>query len=180
MSDAAQQIEPEVALLPALPMERSAARAVVGLRLAIADLDAQRADLYEQGDTDSLLVGLAALKTLIRDLRTLEQTTEDNAAELMGTQQRRTITIPLVGTFERKRKTSRKAWQHAELARAVVEQAMAEDRVQHPLDVLDVLMESAGIGYWRVEPLRAHGFTVDEWCEESVEGYGVKITADTK
>ena len=161
-------------------MDRAAARAVVGLRLAIADLDAQRVDLHADGDTDSLLVGLAALKTLIRDLRTLEQATEDNAAELMGEQGRRTITIEEVGTFERKRKTNRKQWDHAGLGRALVEQAMADDKVQHPLDVLDVLMGAAGVGYWRIEPLRAAGLQPDEWCQVDEGSYGVKITADTK
>lgn len=172
--------EPQVDFLPALPMAREAARSVVGLRLAIADMDAQLADLYAAGDTDSILVGLAALRMLIRDFRTLAERAEQNAAELMGVDRTKMVTIDGVGTFERKKSTSRKHWQHDELARAVVAHAMDCDKINHPLDVLDVLRGAVGFSYWRVEPLREMGFEPDEWCDVDEAHYGVKITADTK
>lgn len=166
--------------MPALPMQRDAARALVGLRLAIADMDAQRADLREQGDTNSLLVGLASLKMLVRDLRTLAEQVEQDASDLMGEQGRREVGIDNVGLFERKRSTTRRNWQTRELAAAAVSRAMDADGLGHPSDVVDLMFDVFSISSAKVTALRTRGFEPDEWCEVDEAHYGIKITAETK
>lgn len=178
MTDLSTEPGQSLETLSALPMQREAARALVGLRLAIADMDAQRADLRELGDTESLLVGLFALKMLVRDLRTLAEQVEQDACELMGEDGQRAIPVDHVGLFERKKSTTRKNWQHAELARELLDQAWDMGEINHPSDVVALLTECVGFSYWRVTPLKARGFEPDEWCSVDESHWSIKITGD--
>lgn len=185
MTDALEPAEPE--LLPELSpfsfeqlpdewRDAPAARALAALRQGIADMDAERAELAEEGDTESLLVGLSALQVLVRDLRTLAGQVETDASRLMGEQGRRSIAIDHVGLFERKRSTVRKNWQHADLAKAVLDRAWDAGDITHPADVVAELAACAGFSYWRVGALKARGFEPDEWCEADDAHWSIKVT----
>jgi hypothetical protein len=92
--------------------EHAEPSALMALRLAIASLDDQRAELAEAGDYATLARGLAALRTLSQDLRTLARSVEDDVARLVP--ERRTE-VPGLGVLERRKATDRKAWRWAEV-----------------------------------------------------------------
>jgi hypothetical protein len=166
----------EVTDYPDLPIREGAAEALVLLRQAIAAADEQRTELANAGDTDSLAIGLVAFRMLVRDLRTLADATEADLARIMGEHGARRIDLDHVGTFERKRSTTRRAWQTGDLAARLVSDAMARDVIHHPSDVVDLLLECASISGFKVTPLRALGLDPSEWCEENREDYSIRHT----
>jgi hypothetical protein len=163
-----------------VPMELESASAVLGLRLAIAHMDSQLSELEAAGDIDSVLIGYAALNMIRRDLTTLAQRAERIGAELMFAAKTKAVTIPHVGTFERKRKTDRKAWDTKGLATALVADALERGAIDHPLDVVELMLACGHVDYWRVEQIGARGFQVDEWCETTKGGPAIKFTGETR
>lgn len=86
--------------------------ALLLLQRAIMALDDQRQTLAELGDYETLAVGLARLRVLSQDLRTLARSVEDDIARLMP---ERRVEVPGVGVLERRKATDRKNWRWAEV-----------------------------------------------------------------
>lgn len=164
--------EPELEL-PHLPIREAAAEILVILRDAIASADAEREELAALGDTESLAIGLVGLRMLVRDLRTLADATEDDLARVMGEQRERMLAIEYVGIFKRQRSTTRREWQSVDLARRLVVEAMERGEINHPLDVVELLLRHGSIT-WRVTPLRESGLDPAEWCVEDDDHYSIR------
>jgi hypothetical protein len=84
-----------------------------------------------------------------------------------------------VGYVEVYRGKKRTGWDHVSLAAAVLDahlSASATGEAPDPWQVRDWLMEAAGIGYWRVTPLRALGLNPDHYCTAEPGVPTVKIT----
>jgi hypothetical protein len=82
------------------------------LRLAIAALDDQRQELAEIGDYETLARGLAAVRTLTQDLRTLARSVEDDVARIMP---ERRVEVDGFAVLERRKATDRRNWRWSEV-----------------------------------------------------------------
>lgn len=145
------------------------ADALLALRQAVAAADEHRSELAEAGDWAALIEGLASLKPLLADLRTLANAIEDDAARLMPSKREE---LPGIGVVERKKGTDRKAWQSEDLLRELVLSVSTADengeKHTDPDELLDRLKAAVpftGSLGWRVTALRAMGLDPDEWCE---------------
>lgn len=163
--------------------EAVAPSAVMALRQVIAQLDTQRSELAEAGDIDSLAHGLAQVRQILGDLRTLASGIEDDVVALMPA---KTYTVEGVGTLERRRGSDRKRWQSDDLVTRLVTEALVDENgeVRHSTPVegaaaaVGVLLAcapfTASMG-WRVTALRDHGIDPDEWCEVTPGRTSVQI-----
>ena len=106
-----RQTAPEIT--PTSP-ERSGEEpsALMQLRLAIAALDDQRQELAEMGDYETLARGLAAVRTLTQDLRTLARSVEDDVARTMPD---RRVEVEGFAVLERRKATDRRNWRWSEV-----------------------------------------------------------------
>lgn len=82
--------------------------------------------------------------------------------------------------------TSKKAWKHDDLKQLVTEKVT--DRLMNrdtgelasPEQVVAGVLEAAGIGYWKVGPLRQLGIEPKDFCESGSTSYSASITRPRK
>jgi hypothetical protein len=77
--------------------------------------------------------------------------------------------VPNLGLVEIKKATKRTAWDNAGLWAEVVRKA--RDLAEEPL----VVLERCARPSWKVTPLRELGVQIDEWCQETDEGWSVRL-----
>lgn len=124
------------------------------------------------GDWEGLITQLVEMRAFKREFDTLLRDVELAAAEAMP---KRFVDTPQFSA-ERRNSTDRRNWQHHDLARMLVKHR--EDDIAHPQDVVDVLLQAAGVSYWRVTELRKAGLDPDEWCETSTRPTVQVMTKD--
>lgn len=113
---------------------------------AVRLLDTLRAAAHTIGQVDSLLVRQAYLRG----------PHGKNAAELDG-----------IGLVSIGRSADRKHWDERGVARAVIDAKMADTtgEAPDPWEVAEWLLETFGVGYCRVTPLRALGLEPEAFCD---------------
>lgn len=148
-------------------------RAMEGIAAAILAADQTRRELAEAGDWESLAWGLDRLRAIRAAFGDVIQATETDVAELMPSKRE---TIDGLGTIERRKGSTRKKWESAELVRRLVRDALDPDGTgEIPESVPEAVEAAVGalvecapftssMG-WRVGPLRDRGIDPDEWCE---------------
>lgn len=60
-----------------------------------------------------------------------------------------------LGVFHQGKKANQYVWDHPGAGRAVIKASMG--RIDHPNDVLDLVLEHAAVTYWRLEKMKARG-----------------------
>lgn len=91
--------------------------------------------------------------------------------------------VPGVGLVEVSKRTKRTGWRHAELlpvlvARALDERQLDEESGEYEREasaVARVLRECVSFGAGKVTGLRARGIQPDEFCDETPDGYSVRL-----
>lgn len=162
--------------------------AIYALREAIAGMLDQVSDLVEAGDWESLLRGLGPLQKIIGDLKIIQDAAKTG---IMETMPERMVSVAGVGTVERLRKTTRKNWDSEELLRFIVRHALIDEETgeipSSPIEAVDQVISEikavipfTGSTSWRVGELKKRGIDPDEWCEQNVDGYSLKITGMEK
>lgn len=84
-----------------------------------------------------------------------------------------------VGVVEISRSQDRKEWDHRATATAVLDAHLSRSETGEapgPWEVLDWLMDAAGLNYWRVRQLRALGVDPGVFCSEVPGKPTVRIT----
>lgn len=157
---------------------------VAALRLAIMHMAQDVAALREAGDWEALVRGLVPLQDIVSDLRDVER---DARMAVADTMPGREVTVDGVARVERKKRTTRRNWDSADLLRriafgTIVDPDTGEIMDGSPAEVVDRLVAElsevapfTGSMGWRVAALRARGFQIDEWCEERSDGYNIRI-----
>lgn len=105
-------------------------------------------------------------------IKALKEQRDHIVAELAALMPSKVVELPGLGTLERKGGKDRKAWMHDDLFRVLLARSRDERRAdpetgeyESPEEAaVRVIRECAGVGYWRVEPLRKRGLSVDEYC----------------
>lgn len=147
--------------------------AMDGIARAILDADQTRRALAEAGDWESLAWGLDRLRAIRQAFSDVIQATETDVATLMPS---KTETIDGLGTIERRKGSTRKKWESAELVRRLVRDALDPEgtgeipsspieAVQHVVDTLTECAPFTPSMGWRVRALAERGIDPDEWCE---------------
>lgn len=102
----------------------------------------------------------------ITELKVAADELERRALDQWPAERRFRLEVPGVGVFERNYRGTRYVWDDRQVGRLVVDAAM--DRIDHPVDVIDVELGLAKIAYWRVEdlnrlrvPWKAHRTRID-------------------
>lgn len=155
-----------------VPVEAAPA-ALVLLRAAIASLDEQRADLAHQGEWEALTAGVVQLDALLRDLRELRRACEQDVVELIPAKK---AFVEGVGFVEVKTDIRRRNWQSRDLAMAAVANAVEAGDVDHPMDVVELMLAMFSISAAKVTALRERGFDPDEWCETEWGHRTIRVT----
>lgn len=159
------------------------------LRAAIGQADEARRQLAEAGDWEALAWALSAVRALSRDLRTLERATVEDVAGLLPEKR---VTIDGLGTVERRKASTRRAWQSEDLFRRLLAQALVDPETGEILagstlevaetigsEVLACMPVTASMG-WRVTALRARGLDPEDWCETTEGPASITIHGDTE
>lgn len=154
------------------------------LRQAIARLDAERDQLAEAGNLDTLAVGLAQLRLLAKDLRTLTEAVEADVANMMPA---KTHEIDGFGVLEVRTSTTRNQWQWESLWPALVRLTLDPEGtgelpelptvVASMTSLVEQVIGLTGSKGPRLTQLRALGFDPDEWSsigrtKQSVQIHG--------
>jgi hypothetical protein len=172
-------------LEPVSPLPQPAPTdAVRALREAIAKITDDAKVLAEAGDYEGLIRGLEPLQQIIGDLRIVENDVRNFIADTMP---ERRVTIPGVGTVERRLKITRRNWDSEAILRRLIMQALVDPETgeipNSPMEAVDkVIVEVkacapfTGSMAWRTTALRERGFDLDEWCEEHRGGYTVTFS----
>lgn len=122
---------------------------------------------------------LCYLRDLRADLAVFAKRVEN---DLLADAGERRWVVDGLGEVEVKKRTKRSRWHSDDLTRVVVARALDErilDDVTGEYEaaheaVARVLSECSRPA-WRVMPLRARGIQVDEFCEESDDGWGISL-----
>ena len=121
-AEAIHQTEQQTAPVPAVIPVGKAPVAFDQLRQALLELDDQRQTLETDGDYASLIVGLDALQTLIRDLRVLATAIEHSALQTMPGKRVELHENDLVA--EKRWKSGRTVWAPGPLIARVIRAAV--------------------------------------------------------
>lgn len=153
------------------------------LSAAVSDCDAEIPDYLKRFTTaEAALYLLATVRTERQRLAEIEALLEAECARRMPSQR-----VELPGMVaERKGGKDRKAWRHADLASAVVTGYLTDDdgliadddseTAQTARDVERLLLDCAGIAYWKTTALRALGIDPDVYCDSTPGRRTVHIT----
>ena len=157
-----------------VPVLADAPSGVHQLRQALAHVDDQRKQLAEAGDLDALAHGWNQIRPLLADLRGLADAIEADIAGLMPS---KTHEVPGVGVLERRRGTSRKAWDWDQLLPLLIRLHVDPDgtgEIPGPAEVIDrmrgLIEDVIGVTPSkgpRVRSLRDLGIDPDEYAETS-------------
>ena len=147
---------------------------IAQLRLLIIDLEAEVMKTINDGATleeaGNMLLHLNLTK---RDMGIVYDTVAHRFGEMMDMES----AVPLPGNaiIEKKSSYERKAWQHKDLAKVVVDRLtqMAVDMdtgevVKSPEDIAMELMTYCAPSYWRIKELNNIGINPDMYCETGV------------
>jgi hypothetical protein len=147
---------------------------IAQLRLLIIDLEAEVMKTIDDGATleeaGNMLLHLNLTK---RDMGIVYDTVAHRFGEMMDMES----AVPLPGNaiIEKKSSYERKAWQHKDLAKVVVDRLtqMAVDMdtgevVKSPEDIAMELMTYCAPSYWRIKELNNIGINPDMYCETGV------------
>lgn len=159
---------------------------VEALRVALSRMEQDAQALADAGDWESLIRGLEPLQQILGDLRGIERSVKVWIAETMP---ERRVSVPGVGTVERKAQITRRNWDSEELLRKLVVRALVDpetgeipsspmDAVERVLSEIRACVPFTGSTAWRVGPLRDRGFDPDEWCEENRDGFSIQFSRD--
>lgn len=137
---------------------------LTALQEALGDVVRLADDLAEQGDWQSLGVGLAQLRVFRRAVADVERHVEDHTAELMPHDH-----VDIDGlVLERRMSKVRRAWQSEELLRRLVgDQLVNPETGENVYRTLVECVPFTGSLGWRTGALRKHGISPDEWCDET-------------
>jgi hypothetical protein len=144
---------------------------IAELRMLMAQLESIISEEIDNGasleDAGNLLLHLNLAK---RDMSIVYDSIARQFGELMD----RESAVPLPGNalIEKKSSFERKAWQHKDLAKAVVGRLsqMAVDMdtgevIKSPEDIALELMNYCAPSYWRIKELNNIGINPDMYCE---------------
>ncbi len=129
---------------------------------------------------EMLAVVLAAIRETRADLASFYSLVERELMEVAGSKR---FVVEGLGEVAIKKSVKRSEWDHDALAQVVVayaldERILDEDTGEYESAfqaVARVLLECAGINYWRVIALRARGIDPDEYCSVDEAAYGVQL-----
>lgn len=135
---------------------------------ALMQMDDYRADLYENGDYESLSHGLVNLVDFRNNLTALIQAIENNLYEVLPDKKN---VIEGVGIIE-KRRSNTKKWESERLLNDIVRRKLDNGTGEvTPTDVFElietlkkVLPLTQSLG-WRATALREENFDTDEYCD---------------
>lgn len=146
--------------------------AVHAMHEARVALDATLAPLVRaleaHGETNALLEELLWLRSQRKAVADAEAYVEAHAVRLIRDQGDAREGALADGTpYEVHSGSTRKAWDHARLAREVVGSLIrdAGGEAPDPFAVRDALLECAAPSYWRVKALKARGIDASDYCE---------------
>ena len=139
---------------------------VVSLDSALSELFESSEDLAEAGNI------LLALNLVKRDISIVYDSFSAKFGEMMAGES--VVTLDGNALIEKKSSYERKAWQHKDLARAVVDRLsqMSVDMdtgeiVKSPEEIAMDLLTYCAPSYWRVKELNNIGINPDMYCETS-------------
>ena len=175
--------------LPQVPnsaIDKSQTSPVFATRLGIAQMIDDVKALAEAGDYEALIRGLEPLQQILTDLRLLEF---DVKKHIAATMPERIVSVPGVGTVERKMKITRRNWDSDELLRKIVVNALVDKETgeipSSPIEAVEAVVAEikacvpfTGSTSWRVGALKERGFDPDEWCEENKDGFSIQFNRD--
>jgi hypothetical protein len=130
---------------------------------------------FVQNDGSIDIGSLASLYTLVSESRKILKQVEDGLSQACAARMdRRRKTIEGIGTLERHTSGGRTNWDHDGILRHLLARSRDERRIDSETGevlesgeeaLLRAIKEAAGIGYWRLEPLRRRGLDPDEFAE---------------
>jgi hypothetical protein len=133
----------------------------------------------DETDLDSLAESVLAVDSLRDNLSALRSLAESNLVNGMG--ELPEFSVP-GAIMEVRRADSRKAWAHKEIAAKVAKnlvQASVDfetgEMLKSTEDLIQEVIEYAGVSYWKVGALTRLGITADEFCEVTEGGMKVRI-----
>lgn len=157
------------------------------LRGALLVVEERRRELADAGEWEALAFGLVALKTITDDLRIVLRTIEDDVVRLLPSKR---VEVDGLGVLEKKRSSTRKAWQSEELLDRVLRIGIDPEgtgELPAPGELVSRLRAAlvAAVPFtsslgWRVSALRELGLDPDEWCESTPGRMGLQITDNRK
>lgn len=174
--------------------------ALAAIRVALAHLEDQAAEIAETGDYELLARGYAELTLLKKDLTSVLGIISDLIVDTVpvqvsarGKEYRDPFSIEGVGTFEVVRRAPTHKWDSDDLLHKIVRDNIVDRETGEVPDdatlaavgrVVDAITEAApftpSMG-WRVTALREQGIDVDDYCEtKRPEGHSLKLTGGEK
>jgi hypothetical protein len=130
------------------PLDQIVAEEVVDpVRVTLLELSIEAEEAAKVGEKPALQRLLARDQFIKADAEIAHRT----AGELLHPHMTEKIeVVDGLGIFEKRTAATQTVWEHEALAMAVVDAAMERGDIAHPHDVARVLMDCAGISYWRV------------------------------
>lgn len=130
-------------------------------------------------DPVALSQALARMEAVLADVRYVRDRCRSMAATALDAQGVRKLTVEHVATVEGTSTVDRTDWQHERLARDLLRTEWDAGRINHPNDVAELLLECAGIAYWRLGAVRAHGLEPDDYCTVAQDDDGKPVRTPT-
>ena len=149
------------------------------LRDFAQEVDAEYRNPENLYTRDDRVILLDAIRACRRELFIVEGEWE---RALIDATDERAFTVEGVGNVQVRRGSTRSKWDHDGLTRTLTARAL-DERQLDPMTgeyepaweaVTRVMRECAGISYWKVTALRAHGVDPSEFCEK--EPGSLKVT----
>lgn len=151
------------------------------LREAIANADRMLPHLA--GHPEELAFGIDAIRTLRRDLATLERRAEELCADAMDT---KVMEVEGLGAIERTRATVRREWKSDDLVKEIVTVSLIDQEtaeipsspVEAVARVVTAIQECAPLTSstgWRIRALEKWGISPEDFCCETPGKVSIRI-----
>ena len=150
------------------------------LRQDLMKADERRAELFKQGDWETLAWVVNEARKVKADLDAFVRECEENVAALMPNKKE---AVDGLGVIERRTTSSRK-WESPELMRKLVRDILDPDRtgevkVEQVMKLISTLEQvlplTPSLG-WRVTPLKENGVNIDAYSEVTYGRSNITIT----
>lgn len=154
--------------------------AVLETRAQVGDLGDALSDLTPNSWEQAVEI-LHHLRLTRQTLATAESIVETLAARMMRDAGiRDPKEVDGIGVVQVRRGSNRKAWQHDDLAKQVIDTHLTDTdgEIPTPWEVRDWLLEALAPSYWRAGVLKSLGIQPDEYCETTPGRHTVQITTN--
>lgn len=136
--------------------------------------DDARREVVAAGDVEGAVLALTRLRAFRASLSILIDQLDQDAAELLGPVAG-FLDLPGIGIVTKHRKSTKTKWDADGMLKEIIQQAIENGDIDHPLDVARAITRVAAISYFRITDAKKLGIDPYPYREQELGAYTVQV-----